>query len=270
MKGIEEITVKLEQGVKDVFNGGQYKEYLDFMAKFHDYSVNNCILILMQMPTASLVAGYKAWQTKFNRQVRKGEKGIQILAPIPHKFRKEVKDENGNVTEKEFSYNTFRAVSVFDISQTDGDKVPTVVNELTEKVADYDSLLKKLIAFAPVPVGFEDIQGGAKGYYNRLEKRIAIKSGMAEQQTVKTLVHEIARSMLHSVKGEESEADRQTKEVQAESVAYVVCSQLGLSTDDYSFGYIATWGGDKEAKQLINSMEIIKKTATMIIEGMGA
>ena len=271
MKDIKEITEKLEQGVKDVFEGAEYKAYLDFMSKFYDYSVNNTILIFMQKPEASLVAGYKAWQTKFKRQVRKGEKGITILAPCPHKFKKEVEDEDGNKVEKEIQYTTFRAISVFDISQTDGEEIPSIVTELSGEVEDFNELLEKLQTLSPVPVSFEDIQSGAKGYYSHAELRIAVKEGMSEQQTIKTLIHEIAHAMLHNREsGEEKDADRNTKEVQAESVAYTVCHSLGLDTSDYSFGYVAGWSKGKEVKELKASMEVIRKTAKAIIEDLRA
>lgn len=271
MKDINEITEKLETGVKEVYTSEKYKAYLDFMSKFYDYSVNNTILIFMQMPEASLVAGYKAWQTKFKRQVRKGEKGLTILAPCPHKMKKEVEDENGKKVEKEVTWTTYRAVSVFDISQTDGEEIPTIAKELTDSVENYEELFKKLTEISPVPVGFEEIKTGAKGYFSHVDKRIALKEGMAEQQTIKTLIHEISHAILHDKEtGEEAEADRNTKEVQAESIAYVVCSSLGLDTSDYSFGYVAGWSGSKEAKELTASMEIIKKTAGTIIEALRA
>lgn len=267
-KDIKEITEQLEQGVKDVFESDKYKEYLDFMGKFHDYSVNNIILIMMQNPDASLVAGYKAWQTKFHRQVRKGEKAIRILAPCPHKIVKE--DEDGN--QREVRWTTYRAVSVFDISQTDGDAIPEgCVNTLTGEVVGYGELLAKLIAVAPVKVEFEDIQGGANGYFNIVEKRIAIKSGMSEQQTIKTLIHEISHAILHNREnGAERGADKYTKEVQAESVAYTVCSMIGLDTAEYSFGYVAGWSKGKEAKELKESMEVIRNTAKAIIDSLAA
>lgn len=271
MKNIEEITETLETGVKEVFNGAEYKAYLDFMSKFYDYSINNTILIFMQMPNASLVAGYQAWQKKFKRQVRKGEKSIKILAPIPHKFKKEVEDEDGNIIEKEIKYTSYRAVNVFDISQTEGEEVPNIAKELTGEVVGYSELFNKLIEFSPVPVEFENIQSGANGYFSHVDNRIAIKEGMAEQQTIKTLIHEISHAILHDKEtGEEAEASRRTKEVQAESVAYVVCSSLGLDTSDYSFGYVAGWSGGKEVKELTASMEVIKKTAGTIIEALKA
>jgi len=266
-KDIKEITEKLEQGVKDVFNSDNYKAYLDFMGKFYNYSVNNIILIMMQKPDASLIAGYKAWQTKFKRQVRKGEKGITILAPCPHKMI--VEDENGE--EQERTWMSFRAVKVFDISQTDGEEIPSYIDVLTGDVKDYDNLIKKLKEVSPVPVEWEDIKTGANGYFSIADKRIAIKNGMSEKQTVKTLVHEISHAIMHDKdNGTAVEADHSTREVQAESVAYTVCQMLGLDTSDYSFGYIAGWSKDKEAKELNASMEIVRQTAKEIVEKLAA
>lgn len=264
----EEITKELERGVKELLASDKYKEYLDVMGRFHEYSVNNSILIFLQMPQATMVAGYQAWQNKFKRQVRKGEKGIRILAPCPHKYTKQIEDENGNKEEHEFNWTTFRPVSVFDISQTDGDEIPEICNDLTGNVEGYKELVDKLIAVSPVRVSFEPINGAAKGYFNDAENKIVVKAEMSEEQTVKTLVHEIAHSLLHGKEGEETEADRNTKEVQAESVAYTVCRMLGLNTDEYSFGYIAGWSAGKELKELNQSMETIRKTANKIMEGI--
>lgn len=264
----EEITKELERGVKELLASDKYKEYLNFMGKFHDYSVNNSILIFLQMPQATMVAGYQAWQNKFKRQVRKGEKAIRILAPCPHKYTKQIEDENGNKEEHEFNWTTFRPVSVFDISQTDGDEIPEICNDLTGNVEGYKELIEKLIAVSPVRVSFEPINSAAKGYFNDAENKIVVKDGMSEEQTVKTLVHEIAHSLLHGKEGEETEANRNTKEVQAESVAYTVCRMLGLNTDEYSFGYIAGWSAGKELKELNQSMEAIRKTANKIMEGI--
>lgn len=267
-KDIKEITEQLEQGVKEVFTSDRYIEYLQFMSKFTSYSVNNIILIMMQKPNASLVAGYKAWQNKFNRQVRKGEHGITILAPCPHK--KEIEDENGET--QTISWTSFRAVKVFDVSQTDGEELPTgCVQMLTGEVENYMDLIEKLEEISPVPVGYENIEGGANGYFNTAEKRIAIQEGMSQQQTIKTLIHEISHAILHDRdEGEEKDADRHTREVQAESVAYTVCSMLGLDTSDYSFGYVAGWSSTKEIKELNESMEIIRKTAKDISDRLAA
>ena len=264
----EEITKELEKGVKDLLASDKYKEYLDFMGKFHDYSVNNSILIFLQMPQATMVAGYQAWQNKFKRQVRKGEKSIKILAPCPHKIVKETVNANGEKEEQEIKWNTFRPVSVFDISQTDGEAIPEICNDLTGSVEGYKDLIDRLVRIAPVPVSFEPIKSAAKGYFSEAENRIVVKSEMSEDQTVKTLVHEIAHSILHGNDGEEKEAGRRTKEVQAESVAYTVCRMLGVNTDEYSFGYIAGWSDGKELKELNKSMETIRETANKIMEGL--
>jgi hypothetical protein len=266
---IEEITEKLEQGVKEVFDSEKYRAYLEFVSKFYDYSVNNTILIWMQKPDASLVAGYKAWQTKFNRQVKKGEKGIKILAPCPHKFTKKEKDETGKEVEKEIQYTTFRAISVFDISQTEGEDVPRVVEDLQGNVEQYADLVEKLKALSPVPVDFEAFDSKAKGYYSPSEQRVVVQPDLSELQSLKTLIHEISHAILHNDEdGEQKDADRHTKEVQAESVAYTVCAALGLDTSEYSFGYVAGWSAGREVKELTASMDVIRRTAKEIIEAL--
>lgn len=270
MKDINQITKQLETGVKAIFDSEEYKKYLAFAGKFHDYSFNNIILILSQMPKATRVAGYKTWQ-KLGRQVKKGEKSISILAPIMHKNEVEEKNEFGEIVKAETTWMSYRAVSVFDISQTEGEDIPDNENFckiLDGKVEGYDVLFKKLTTISPVPVEFEEIQDGANGYFNMIQKRIALNEGMSEVQTIKTLIHEISHSMLHGYEGEETEADRYTKEVQAESVAYTVCNYLGLDSSDYSFGYIAGWSKDKDIKTLSASMEIIRKTAETIIKAL--
>lgn len=265
---IKEITEQLEKGVKDVFESDKYKDYLKFMSKFYNYSVNNILLIMMQKPEASLVAGYKAWQTKFKRQVRKGEKGITILAPCPHKTTKE--DEDGN--QREIQWMSFRAVKVFDVSQTDGEDIPTgCCDVLTGDVEDFENCLQKLRNISPVEICLEDVNDGSNGFYSLVEKRIVVKVGMSEQQTIKTTIHEIAHAILHDREtGEFKDVDRNTREVQAESVAYTVCSMLGLDTSDYSFGYVAGWSSGKEVKELSDSMETIRQTAKTIFEGLAA
>lgn len=268
MKGnIKEITDQLEKGVKDVFESDRYKEYLDFMSKFYNYSVNNIILIMAQKPDASLIAGYKAWQTKFNRHVRKGEKGISILAPCPHK---KIVEKDGE--EKEIKWTTFRPVKVFDVSQTDGESLPTgCTHVLTGEVNDYEKLVEMLKDVAPVSVTFQKIEGTAHGFYDSSEKKIVVDEGMSEQQTVKTIIHEIAHAILHDGDdGEEKDADRRTMEVQAESVAYTVCKMIGIDASDYSFGYVAGWGSGKEVKELTASMEVIRNTAKHIIDRLQA
>ena len=260
-KDIKDITERLEQGVKEVFESDKYKEYLSFMSKFTDYSFNNCMLIMLQCPNASLVAGYEAWRTKFKRQVRKGEKAIKILAPCTHK--KEI-ERDGET--KEVTWLSFRAVNVFDISQTDGDEIPTYgVDNLDGSVDGYKALLTKLESVSPVPVEYQYIDGGANGFYSRSEERISVQIGMSEAQTVKTLIHEISHAMLHGEGMEEEKAGRLTREVQAESVAYTVCSALGLDTSDYSFGYIAGWSSGKDMKELTQSMDVIRNTSKALL-----
>lgn len=269
MKDIKEITEQLEQGVKGVYNSEKYMNYLSFVARFHRYSINNSMLIWLQYPTASYVAGFRAWQ-KMNRQVRKGEKGIQILAPCPHKIVKEVLLEDGTVDEREITYTTFRPVSVFDISQTDGEEIPAICNQLSGEVENFSGLFEALKKVSPAPVEFEDIQTGANGYFNSEACIIRIKEGMSEMQTIKTLLHEIAHAILHGKDGDEEGAKRSKKEVQAESVAFTVCSMLGLDTSGYSFEYIADWSQGREAKELTDSMETIRKTANYIYDSLTA
>lgn len=263
---IKEITEQLQKGVDEVITSEKYENMLRTFAKFTDYSFNNCMLIAMQKPDASLVAGFRKWQKEFNRNVRKGEKAIYIIAPIPHKYKKEV-EVNGVLEEKELTWLSYKAIPVFDISQTDGEDLPRVTNELNGNVDEYNTLMEKLTKFARIPVGFENIESGARGYYSPKEDRIAIMDGMSESQTVKTLVHEIAHSIMHRVNSELGTFSKHEKEVQAESVAYTVCSYLGLDTSDYSFGYIAEWQG-KTFNDLRDHMELIRKTAGAIIDGI--
>lgn len=262
---VDEITKKLEDGVKNVFESGNYAEYLKVMSnmsKFHNYSVYNCILIAMQKPEATMVAGYKKWQKEFNRQVKKGEKSIKIIAPLPHK---KLVEKDGE--EKEVSWISYRAVPVFDISQTEGQEIPTLCHELKGTVEEYTTIIAKLENISEVPVVYDDIKGPAKGYYSDAEKMITICKGMEEKQTVKTLVHELTHSILHR-KELATDTDRRTREVQAESVAYVVCDYLGIDTSDYSFEYIASWSSNKETKELKASLDIIQETAKKIIAAL--
>lgn len=264
---IKEITEQLEEGVKDVFESEKYRNYLDVMSRFYHYSAGNCILIAMQCPGASLIAGFKAWQNKFKRHVRKGEKAIRILAPCPHK--KTVVDDEGN--EKEIKWNTFKAAYVFDVSQTEGEALPTMCSRLTDSVEGYTGLLETIKKASPVPVRFDQIEGGASGYFHTINKEIVIREGMSESQTIKTLVHEISHAILHDREnGEEKDAARHTAEVQAESVAYTVCQYIGLDTSEYSFEYVAGWAESREVKDLTNSLEVIRKTAKEIIEKIAA
>lgn len=270
MKDIAEVTKQLEIGVSEIFESGRYKEYLDCMSKFHDYSFNNVVLIMMQRPDASLVAGYKAWQSKFKRQVRKGEKGITIIAPCPHKVKKDVVREDGSIESVENNWTTYRATTVFDVSQTDGEDIPEICTDIVGSVDGYAGLIEKLKCVSPVPVVFEDL-AVANGMYRQMTKEIVVKTGMSELQTVKTLIHEISHAILHDKDtGSEIEAGRNKREVQAESVAYTVCGLLGLDTSDYSFGYIAGWSEGKDVRELRESMETIRKTANEIMDCLRA
>ncbi len=275
---MKEITDKLEQGIQDLFNSEQYMTYLKTMAKFHNYSFRNTILIAMQNPQASYVAGYGAWQAKFKRQVRKGEKGIKIFAPAPYKKMVEQKtfDKDGkpHIEEKEIVVPAFKVTTVFDISQTDGEELPTLgADQLIGNVSDYNKLFEALKEISPVPISFENIESGAKGYYQLKEQRIAIQENMSELQTVKTAIHEIAHAKLHALPENEDDKDidrpdRRTREVQAESVAYTVCQHFGIDTSDYSFGYIAGWSSGRETEELKNSLEIIRNTAADFINAI--
>lgn len=286
---VREITDKLEQGIKELFESERFKEYLTTMSKFYNYSFNNTLLIAMQKPDATLIAGYTSWQRNFDRHVMKGEKGIKILAPAPYKAKVEMEkidpktqkpilDVDGKpVTELvEVMRPAFKVVSVFDVSQTDGKELPDImVGELTGSVEQYEDFWCALKEISPVPVGIEKIEGGAHGYYHLIDKRIAIDEGMSEIQTIKTLIHEIAHAKLHAATPDEKTApedrkDRHTKEVEAESVAYTVCQRYGLETSDYSFGYIAGWSSDKETKELKGSLETIRSTAAEMIESIDA
>lgn len=273
------ILDKLEDGVKAVFTSEKFKEYLSFLSRFHDYSFNNIILIAMQKPDASLVAGYTDWVKKHHRYVKKGEKAIRILAPTPYKKKqeKEVIDENGNksMEEVEVTVPAFKIVNVFDVSQTDGEPLPSLgVDELTGDVEQYNAFLDALISVSPAPIGFEDIPGSSHGFYHHVDRRIAIQEGMSQLQTLKTLVHEIAHAVLHAwpEDGEKPKdgPDRHTKEVQAEAVAYTVCQRYGLETSEYSFAYIAGWSSGKETPELKASLGVIRETAHNLIAAIDA
>ena len=263
----KEIIQQLEQGVQDVFTSDRYITYLQIMSRFYNYSARNCLLINMQCPGASRVAGFKAWQKNFNRHVRKGEKAIKILAPVPCKTT--VTDDDGN--EKEITFTKFRTACVFDVSQTDGDALPTLCDRLTGDVDGYAELIEKLQQIAPVPVRFDDFKGTAAGYFHFVDHEIVVREGMSETQTVKTLIHEIAHSILHNKEdGEQADANRDTKEVQAESIAFTVCNYIGIDTSSYSFEYVASWSSGRETKELIESLDVIQKTAKDLIEKIAA
>ena len=260
---VKKLADKLEQGVDEMFSSERYQQYLNTVSKFHNYSFNNCMLILMQRPGATQVAGYKTWQS-LGRQVKKGEKSIQIFAPIQHKFKQHVIKDDGTEEDLEKFYNTYRTVPVFDISQTEGTELPQIAVEMKGDVAGYDEILEKISKAATVPVEIGKISTDALGYYSKSENRIVVKSGMSQAQTIKTTVHEVAHSIMHCENGSERNADRKTKEVEAESVAYIVCNAIGLDTSEYSFGYIADWSSNREKKELVSSMEAIRKTADYI------
>ena len=280
---LKEITERLEQGVKDIFTSEMYTKYLLTMSKFHNYSFNNTLLIAMQRPDATLVAGYNAWKNKFNRYVKKGEKGIQIIAPAPVKEREErekidkdtgltVLNESGEpeIEVVERVIPRFRVTTVFDYAQTDGEPLPTLeVNELTARVKDYTLLKEAIEQVSPVPIRFGEIEGNAKGYYSHMDKEICVRADMGESQTIKTMIHEVAHAMLHDsdqMKQRGEEKDQLTKETEAESIAFTVCSALGIDTSDYSFPYVASWASGKELKELKDSMDTIRLTAADFLE----
>ncbi|MDD2483694.1 MAG: DUF3991 domain-containing protein [Eubacteriales bacterium] len=266
----EDIFKRLEAGILSVYSSDEYLKYLKVMAKFHRYSVANSILILMQFPQATKVAGYEAWKRDFERSVRKGEKGIRILAPADHITKvpvKEIDPVSGEIveTEKQVKQKYFRPVSVFDISQTDGKELPALLEELKGEAGNYISLMAAVIKVAKIPVEFEEIKNGSKGYYSWKDDRIAIKSGMSELQTIKTAIHELVHARLHGIEAIASDAARHIKEIQAESVAFVVSEHFGLDTSDYSFPYVANWSEGKELKELKESLELIKKESNALI-----
>lgn len=264
---VKQATELLEQGVEEMFQSGRLTDYLDVMSRFHNYSARNVMLILMQKPDATHVAGYRAWQRKFHRQVRKGEKSIGILAPVPHKaVVRETNKDTGEVTDHEHVWTGFKVVSVFDISQTDGEELPEVAVDLAGDVDRFREICEAIEGCATVPVVWDAETGDPEchGYYSSSENRICIRGGMSEAQTIKTLVHETAHSILHGKDGEQSGSDRRTKEVQAEGVSYVVCKALGIDADDYSLGYLALWG--KDAKRVLKEMEVIQRTASAILD----
>ena len=279
---LKQITDQLEQGVSEIFTSEKYTEYLQTMAKFHNYSFNNTLLIAMQKPEATLVAGYQAWQKKFNRQVKRGEKGIQIIAPAPYKEKQEIEKtdpETGEIVIGEDGQpetevvervvTKFRVTTVFDVSQTTGEPIPEFeVSELDGDVLIYHDFMEALKTVAPVPIRFIEIDGEAKGFYQFVDKYIAVQLGMSEAQTMKTAVHETAHAVLHDrdqMAAEGVVKDKLTKEVEAESIAYVVCNHFGLDTSEYSFSYIASWTSGKNMRELRASMDTIRKTSAEII-----
>lgn len=281
---VKEVTERLEAGVRELFESERYQAYLKAMSKFHDYSLNNTLLILMQKPDASLVAGFGKWRNDFERHVKRGEKGIKIFAPAPYTIKKEAEkidpdtgqpvigaDGKPVMEQREIKIPAFKVVSVFDVSQTDGKEIPDLsVDALTGSVEQYEDFWRVLKEVSPVPVELEKIEGGAHGYYSLADKRIAVDEGMSELQTIKTLIHEIAHAKLHDIDlnappEQQERPSRRTREVEAESIAFTVCQHFGLDTSDYSFGYVAGWSSDKEIKELKASLETIRTTASALI-----
>jgi len=279
------LTDKLENGVKDLFESQRYTEYLCAMSRFHHYSFGNVMLILLQCPTATKVAGYNTWKKDFSRQVKSQETGIKILAPCPYtktirrekidsKTGRPVLDETGRpVTEivrEPAQY--YKVVTVFDISQTEGKELPTLSSVLTGDVAQFEAMTAALGTLSPVPIAYEDFPNDAKGYFSNAEGRIVVKPGMSQRQTLKTLIHEIAHAKLHArtevLEAEPPQKDRRTREVEAESIAYVVCQHFGIDTTGYTFGYIAGWSKNKELPELRASLACIRSTAAELIGGM--
>ena len=284
---MEEIKESINSAIEKIFSymeSDSYKTFLQTMAKFHSYSLNNTILIAMQKPDATLVAGYAAWKKNFGRQVLKGEQGIRILAPTPYKKKMEVdvidpatgqarlNPDGTKATEmKEIMVPAFKVVNVFDVSQTDGRPLPSIgVNELTGDVKQYEMFFEALKRSCPIPIGFEQIDSGAKGYYHTVDHRIALQEGMSQIQTIKTLIHEMTHQKLHSMDPkelppEEPRLTRNAKEVEAESVAYTVAQHYGIETSDYSFAYIAGWSAGKDTPELKASLDRIRKAADELI-----
>ncbi len=253
-----EVYQSIEDGIRDVYQSDRYQQYLKTMSRFPSYSLNNCILIFQQKPEATLVAGYQAWRKKFERNVRKGEKGIRILAPIRKKTEEDEKETIG-----------FRTINVFDISQTAGKPLPSYMDDRLEgTVEDYEEFLEQLEQISPVPVRFDEIRNKAHGYYSKKEKEIVLRTDMTQLQTVKTLVHEIAHAHLHNEKQDRKKLSRAQKEIEAESVAYILCSHYGLDTGSYSFGYLAGFSSSAELKELKGSMERIHRTSSEMIRDL--
>ncbi len=285
---IKALTDQLEAGVKDIFESGRYAAFLQTMSKFHSYSAGNVVLIFLQCPHASRVAGFQTWKREFGRTVKKGEKGIRILAPCPYKLQVEqnkidphthlpVLDAMGEPVKenKEIKLRRFKIATVFDVSQTEGRALPSLgASELTGEVAQYGKFVTALEALSPVPILYEPPPGRAKGCYRHVEQDILVRPGMSQVQTIKTLIHETAHAILHAPERDGSDPkkrckkDRHTREVEAESVAYVVCSHFGIDTSEYSFGYVAGWSKGKELEELKSSLDCIRKTASGIIGEM--
>ena len=275
---LKDITDSIERGIQDLFQSDKYAQYLRTMSRFHKYSVNNTMLIYMQKPDATLVAGFNKWRDQFERNVMKGEKGIKIIAPTPFKKKIEEQkldpdtklpmlDADGKVImeEKEIKIPMFKPVTVFDVSQTQGKPLPQLASDLQGNVQNYEVFMEALRRASPVPIDFKPIRDGSDGFFSLDNQSITIREGMSEVQTVSAVVHEIAHSKLHNNVGAEQQKDRNTEEVEAESISFAVCAYYGISTGENSFGYIAAWSKDKELKELRESLETINKTSSELI-----
>ncbi|MFA0814762.1 MAG: ArdC-like ssDNA-binding domain-containing protein [Anaerofustis sp.] len=271
---VKELTNTLEEGIAELFESDRYRKYLTTMSKFHHYSINNSILIALQKPEATLVAGYRAWEVKFGRHVKKGEKAIRIFSPMKFQSKEKQEDLSNEIDKpNEESEDTlrvirtgFRTAGVFDISQTEGKALPSIgVTSLTGTAEGCEELTSELIALSPVPVMFTEITGDANGYFSSEEQLIVVKDSLSEIHRLKTLIHEISHAKLHS-NIDELTIDRQTMEVEAESIAYVVSQSFGIDTSEYSFGYIAAWSSGREMKELKMSLETIRITASGMID----
>ena len=267
---IRDIIDSLETGVRDLFASDAYAAYLETMSHFHTYSLSNTLLIYRQMPSATYVAGFRVWSETFGRRIRKGEKGIRILAPVIR--REELFNEDGSGTGiSERRLAGFRAATVFDISQTAGEEIPlSLARELNAKVENYESFLQALILISPVPVRFTKIESGANGFFRPIDRDIFIREGMSQAQTVKTLLHEITHALLHAKDASSDHAARLRREIEAESTAYAVSRYYGIRTDDYSFGYIAGWSDDRSLRELRDSLDTVRRTTADIIHRISA
>lgn len=279
---LKELTEKLEQGVSEIFTSGRYAEYLSAMSKFHTYSFGNVMLILMQNPAASCVAGFHTWKKEFGRNVKAHESGLKILAPCPYRrfIEQDKLDKDGtpvlDAAGKPLRERTlvqlmrFRIVTVFDISQTEGKELPSIgVSELSGDIAHFEELANAITSVSPVPILYKAPHGAAKGCFNHVTEEILIRPGMSQKQTVKTMLHEISHATLHRrKKNEPPYKDQHTREVEAESVAYVVCQHFGIDTSDYSFGYVAGWSKGKELDELKASLDTIRSCAASLIDAI--
>ena len=286
---LKEITDRIEAGIRDIFESGdmeKYRNYLRTMSRFHNYSLNNQALIHLQRPDATLVAGYNRWRDKFSRHVLRGEKGITIIAPTPYKKKIEqekldpdtklpILDADGKIVteEKEIEIPMFRPVKVFDYAQTDGkplpERVASPVANLTGSVENYEAFMEALRRSSPVPVEFKPLSADLDGYFSPKTQRIALREGMSEVQTVSAAVHEIAHAKLHNYglqqAAERKAKSRNTEEVEAESISFMVCAYFGIETGANSFGYVATWSKNAELPEFRASLDTIGKTANGII-----